>query len=91
MPLEDIADSLSMSMDELLEEMDIIVNSGTKLNIQYYIEDNIDEYSKEDIYEYFMDADTDSIDTAFNELKEDDITLEEIQLVRIKFLSELAN
>lgn len=90
-PLHDIADSNDLSMDELLHEMDMIVASGTKVNIDYYLEDNVDEYSREDIYEYFMDADTDSIDTAFVELKEDDITLEEIQLVRIKFLSELAN
>ncbi len=90
-PFEDLASSNQISMEELFAELDAIVNSGTKLNIDYYLDDVVDEYSKEDIYEYFMDADTDSIDTAFHELKEDDITLEEIQLIRIKFLSEMAN
>lgn len=89
--LEDIATSMSISLDELLDEMDMIVNSGTKLNIGYYVEDNIDEYSKEDIYEYFMEADSDSVDIAFQELSEDDVTMEEIKIVRILFLSEMAN
>lgn len=90
-PLEDLAQSNNISMESLLEELDAIVVSGTKVNIDYYIEDNVDEYSREDIYEYFMEADTDSVEEAFSELKEDDITLEEIQLMRIKFLSEMAN
>lgn len=90
-PLEDLADSNHISMENLLEELDAIVVSGTKVNIDYYIEENIDEYSREDIYDYFMEAESDSIDIAFAELKEDDITMEEIQLMRIKFLSEMAN
>ena len=91
LPLEDIASSVSISMDDLLDEMDMIVNSGTKLNIGYYVEDNIDEYSKEDIYEYFMDAENDSVEAAHSELAEDDVTLEEVKIVRILFLSEMAN
>ncbi|NND06953.1 MAG: DNA helicase RecQ [Saprospiraceae bacterium] len=91
LPLYDIANSISISMDELLDEMDIIVNSGTKLNIQYYVEDNVDEYSKEDIYEYYMEAESDSVEEAYAELSEDDVTMEEIKLVRIMFLSEMAN
>ncbi len=91
LPLEDIASSMSLGMDELLSEMDMIVNSGTKLNINYYVEDNIDEYSKEDIYDYFMESDTDSVEKALTELQEDDITEEEIKIVRILFLSEMAN
>jgi ATP-dependent DNA helicase RecQ len=90
-PLEDIADSNGIKMNELINELDAIVSSGTKVNIDYYIEENVDEYSREDIYDYFMEAETDSVDEAFGELKEDDITFEEIQLVRIKFLSEMAN
>ena len=78
-------------MEELLQELDAIVSSGTKLNLDYYIEDNVDEYSKDDIYDYFMEADSDSIEDAFKELQEDDITMEEIQLMRIKFLSEMGN
>ncbi|MEM9991718.1 MAG: RQC domain-containing protein, partial [Bacteroidota bacterium] len=90
-PLEDIADSLSFSMEGLLEELDAIVTSGTKVNIDYYIDENIDEYSREDITDYFMESDSDCVHTAFKELQEDDITLEEIQIVRLKFLSDMAN
>lgn len=91
MPLEDLAGTNNLSMEELLEELYAIVNSGTKVNLDYYIEENVDEYSKEDIIDYFMEAKTDSIDAAFEELREDDITREEIQIMRIKFLSDLAN
>lgn len=90
-PLGDIASSNDLSMEDLLEELDAIVVAGTKVNIDYYLEDNVDEYSREDIYDYFMEADTDSVDEAFKELQEDDVTMEEIQLMRIKFLSEMAN
>jgi ATP-dependent DNA helicase RecQ len=91
LPLEDIAESLSLSMDQLLDEMDMIVVSGTKLNIKYCVDELVDEYSKEDIYDYFMEAETDSVEEAFNELSQDDINMEEIKLVRIMFLSEMAN
>ncbi|OAV43537.1 ATP-dependent DNA helicase RecQ [Lewinella sp. 4G2] len=90
-PLEDIASGNQLSMDELLEEMVSIVHSGTKLNIDYYIEEEVDEYSLEDTYEYFMQADTDDPDIAFQTLKEEDVTIDEIKLVRIKFLTEMAN
>ena len=90
-PLEDIASGNQLSMDELMEEMVSIVHSGTKLSIDYYIEDEVDEYSLEETYEYFMNAETDDPDIAFQTLKEDDVTIEEIKLVRIKFLSEMAN
>ena len=91
LPLEDLAGSLGVSMDGLLDEMDMIVSSGTKLSINYYLEENIDDVVLEDIHDYLMEADSDSIEEAFEELKEDDITLEEIRLVRIQFLSEIAN
>ncbi len=90
-PLNDIASSNNLSMEELIHELDMIVASGTKVNINYYIEDNLDEYSREDIYDYFSEATTDSSEVALAELSEDDITMEEIQLVRIKFLSEMGN
>ena len=90
-PLEDLASSNNITMDELLHELDAIVVSGTKVNIDYYIDDNIDEYSKDDIIDYFMEAENDSVDEALAELQEDDITMEEIQLMRIKFLSDMAN
>jgi ATP-dependent DNA helicase RecQ len=90
-PLEDIASGNQLSMDELMEEMVSIVLSGTKLSIDYYIEDNVDEYSLEETVEYFMRAETDDPDIAFQTLKEEDVTIEEIKLIRIKFLSEVAN
>ncbi|MBK7427548.1 MAG: DNA helicase RecQ [Saprospiraceae bacterium] len=90
-PLEDIAKSSAISFEELLEELDAIVISGTKVNLDYYIDDAIDEYAREDIYQYFMESESDSVDVAFKELKDSDITLDEIKLVRIKFLSDVAN
>ena len=89
--LEEIAVSNKMSMEDLLDEMDMIVSSGTRLNIDYYLEDQIDEGVREDIYDYFMEAESDSVEAAFAELEEDDINREEIKLLRIKFLSEMAN
>ena len=78
-------------MEQLLDEMDMIVLSGTKLNIDYYLEDNMDEDTIEDIYDYFSDAESESIEDALKELEEDDITREEIRLVRLKFLSQEVN
>ena len=89
--LEEVAATNNLSMEDLYEEMDMIVNSGTKLDLNYYIEENLDEDAAEEIYDYFMEAESDSVEEAFNELKEEDITMEEIQVIRIKFLSELAN
>lgn len=90
MPLEDIQRTTNITRDELLEELDIIVSSGTKLNIQYCLE-GIDESVQEDIYAYFMEAESDSFIDAYHALKDDDITPEEIHLIRIKFLSDIAN
>ena len=89
--LNDIASSNSLTMDELFEELDAIVTSGIKIDLNYYIKNNVDEYSKEEIYNYFMDAQSDSVLEAYKELKDDDITFDEIRLMRIKFLSEMAN
>ena len=91
LPLEDLASSNGLSMEDLMEELDAIVASGTKVNIDYYLDENLDEYAREDIMDYFMQAETDSIDEAYAELKEDDITVEEIRLMKIKFLSDMAN
>ena len=89
--LDDIADSLDLKLEELLKEMNLIVNSGTKLDINYYLEENLDEGVVEDVFEYFDEAESDSADDAFSELSEDDITLEEILMVRIKFMTDVAN
>jgi len=90
-PLEDIARSNNLSYDELIEELDAIVTSGTKVNIDYYINEIVDEYSRDDIHDYFMEAETDSVEEAYKALKDDDVTMEEIQLLRLKFLSDMAN
>lgn len=89
-PLDDIAVAEGLDFDELLDKLDEIVYSGTKINIDYFLEDVYDEDQIDDIYQYFMESDTDSLDKAYDELDED-YTEEEIRLVRIKFMSEMAN
>ncbi|NJL75332.1 MAG: DNA helicase RecQ [Saprospiraceae bacterium] len=91
MPLDELAKTSSLSMEELMEELDAIVMAGTKLNIDYFLEEKIDDGVREDILDYFMGASTDALQTAYEALKEDDITVEEIQLVRLKFLSDMGN
>jgi len=89
--LEDIAHAKGMDMDELFDEIEAIVYSGTKLNIDYYIDDVMDPDHVDDIYSYFHDeSETDNLDIALDELG-DDYSEIEVRLVRIKFLSELAN
>ena len=91
MPLDDIADSKGLDMEELLDEIETIVYSGTKLNLDYYIEQTLDEDVIEDIYEYFHeDAESDSLEDAMEELGSDYDEVE-VRLVRIKFLCEVAN
>jgi len=87
--LNDIARSTGLDFEELLDEMEAIVYSGTKLNIDYYLDEEYDEDQIDEIYDYFLDSETDSIDDALEELE--DYTENEIRLVRIKFLSEQAN
>ncbi len=89
--LEDIARSNGLDFDELLDEMEAIVYSGTKLNIDYYFEDiEMDEDVIDEIYDYFRQSETDDLDTALDNL-DGDIYEEDVRLVRIKFISELAN
>ena len=90
-PLEDIAEAKDMDMLDIIEEIEAIVNSGTKLNIDYYIRQAIDDDKVDDIYEYFRhEASSDSITDALKELGPD-YSEEEVRLVRIKFMSEVAN
>ena len=88
--LDDIANSKGIEFDELLDEIEAIVYSGTKLNIDYFLEDIMDEDHLLDIYDYFKESTTDDIDDALDELG-DEYTEEEVRLVRIKFISEMAN
>lgn len=90
LPLEDIAKSQGKSMSELIEEIEMIVHSGTRVNINYYIDDILDEDNQEEIYDYFSEAETDSLQEAYDEF-DGDYTEEELQLMRIKFMSEMAN
>ena len=89
--LEEIASAKGISYDDILKELETIVNSGTKLNLNYYIDELIEEDRQEEVYNYFRSTETDSIDTAIAELGTDDYTPEEVQLMRIKFISELGN
>ena len=89
-PLDDIARADGLELCELIDKIEEIVYSGTKINIDYYIEAEYDDDQVDDIYDYFMNSDTDSLDAAYDELDED-YSEEEIRLVRIKFLSEMAN
>ena len=88
--LDDIAVAKGIDFNELLDEVEAIVYSGTKLNIDYFLDEIMDEDHLEDIYDYFKESTTDGIEEAMDELG-DDYTEEEIRLVRIKFISEMAN
>lgn len=90
LPLSDIASTKSLEMDALLKEMEQIVYSGTKLNINYWIDDLLDEDQQDEISDYFMDAQDDSIKNALKEF-DGDYDIEELRLMRIKFISEVAN
>jgi len=90
MMLEDIASSKGIGMAELMEEIEHICYSGTRLNLGYYLNEMVEEDRQDEIYDYFMSASTDNIAVAMKELG-DDFTEEELRLVRIKFISEVAN
>ena len=89
--LNDMSKSKGMKMGELLTEIESIVGSGTKIDINYYINEVIDEDRQADIFNYFKTAETDSAEDALQELGENDYTLDEIRMMRIKFMSELGN
>ena len=87
---DDIAVSKGIEFDELLDEIEAIVYSGTKLNIDYFLDEIMDEDHMLDIYDYFKESTIDDIEDALEELG-DEFTEEEVRLVRIKFISEMAN
>ena len=90
LPLTDIASSKGLDMPDFIKEMEAIVYSGTKLNISYWIDDILDEDQQEEVHEYFLEAETDNIETAMEEF-DGDYDVEELRLYRIKFISEVAN
>jgi len=89
--LEDIAESKGLEMKELLSEIEAIVNSGTRLNLDYYINEVLDQDHQNDIYEYFSEAESESIKDALKELGENEYSEVDIRLMRIKFISEMGN
>lgn len=90
MPLDAIAQSQGKALSEVIDEIEAIVSSGTKINIDYYIDDVLDEEDQEDIYDYFLEAESDSLESALKELGSD-YDEDQLKLMRIKFMSEMAN
>lgn len=88
--LEEIAESKNMKYEELIAEIEVICDAGTKLNLDYYIDQLLDDDRQDDIYDYFLTAETDSIEEALDELAED-YSEDEVRLMRIKFMSEYAH
>ncbi len=89
--LDEIAENLNLSMSELIGEIEQIIYSGTKLNINYYIENIMDDEREDMLHDYFMTAESDNIKVALNELEDEDFAEEEVRVYRIKFISEHAN
>lgn len=89
--LEDIAIAKGLEMDELLSLIESIVSSGMKLDVNYYIDEVVDPYHQEDILDYFNNAQSDSVQDALAELGENEYTMEEVRIMRIKYLSEVGN
>jgi ATP-dependent DNA helicase RecQ len=90
LPLEDIGRALGKSYEEVIEEIEAIVSSGTRVNINYYIEDILDSENQDEIYDYFSEAESDDLTAAYHEF-DGDYSEEELRLMRIKFMSEMAN
>ena len=90
LPLEDIGAAQGKTLEEVIEEIEAIVSSGTRVNINYYINDLLDPENQEEIYEYFSEAETDDVTEAYKEF-DGDYSEEELRLMRIKFMSEMAN
>ena len=89
--LDDIATAQGIEFDDLLTEIEAIVYSGTKLNIDYFLEEIMDDDHIDEIYDYFSNSETDSLEEALAELGESEYSEDEVRLVRIKFISEMAN
>jgi len=89
--LDDLAVAKNLTFEELISELESIVSAGTKIDINYYIDEFVDPYHQEEIFDYFRTAESDSVTTALEELGEDEYSEEEIRLMRIKFMSELGN
>lgn len=91
LPIDDIASAKGLSKEELLHEIETIVASGTKVDINYYLEDLMDDDQIDMIYDHFLESEDGSLDEAYAEFSDEGISMEEVQLVKVKFLSEMAN
>ena len=89
--LDDMAKSKGLKLEDIIGEIESIVASGTRVDIQYYINEVIDEERLEEVFDYFRTAENDTIEAAINEMGENEYTVDEIRLIRIKFMSEVAN
>ena len=89
--LQEIADAKNLSFSELIDEIEHICYSGTKLNLDYYVENMLDPDRQDDVFDYFMNAHTDKISDALNEFGDEEYDEEDLRLLRIKFLSDHAN
>ncbi|MBK7682182.1 MAG: DNA helicase RecQ [Bacteroidetes bacterium] len=89
--LDDMAKSKGLKLEDIIGEIESIVASGTRVDIQYYINEVIDEERQEEVFDYFRTAENDTIEAAINEMGENEYTVDEIRLIRIKFMSEVAN
>jgi ATP-dependent DNA helicase RecQ len=90
-PLETIAKNKGLTLPDLLVEMETIVASGTRLNLDYCLEQELDEYEQEDIFDYFRSSHDDDLELAMQEFKDRDVSIEHLKMMRIKFMSEYAN
>ena len=90
-PLETIASMKNIDMLELLDEMESIVSSGTKLNLDYCISDYVDPYDQEEMYEFLQASETGNLEEVFQEMNNENISIEQLRLMRVKFMSDYAN
>ena len=90
-PLDMIARNKNLSIQDLLVEMETIVASGTKLNLDYCLEQELDDNEQEDIFDFFRESHDDNLEHAYEEFKDRDVSIEHLQMMRIKFLSEYGN
>ncbi len=90
-PLDTIAKNKGLTIQDLLVEMETIVASGTRLNLDYCLEQELDEYEQDEIFEYFRNSDDDNLENALDEFRDRDVSIEHLKMMRIKFMSEYAN
>ena len=88
-PLDTIARGKGLNVDEVLDEMETIVQSGTKLNLNYYVNDMLPREQQEELFDYFREADSDSVEAALEELGDDNFSRREVKMMRLKFLSDM--